>query len=211
VDTGVFGRYGADPYEDELVRLLLPVAHREFQMVWVPSWEPEGVVYVEKTSERGEPEAFRVVTLELPLNLHTQVFQWQAARKGPDGVIPSGPEDFRAAIEALAPTPARSEAPISPGTVAALRRVWQAALRGARLPSDDDGFTLDGTNLHFATWEPGAGYLTATAASPAPGTRCYELVTLGDQLARLAKVGASERQALEARIVQSANTLEAKF
>ena len=104
------------------------------------------------------------------------------------------------------------EAPLSGAAFAALTAAWESALQDlCPLIQRDHGPIYGGVKVDGVIYDFTTLGRTGRAHSPAPGSSAEALVTLGDQLAALARSEPKDRPALEAKLIVAAEAVRARF
>jgi len=161
------------------------------QMITVPAFGGEELVFVDAEDEPKHPNPYTVV--------HVRI-----ATEG----------GLRAVREGDKVGTVVKRAPLSRETFLVLNRVWLCAAAHARYESSvrtkRDGSqyaVLDGTTYHFATFQRGVGWPAAIASSPGKGTPGWKLAHVGKLLAELADSSPEKQPELERQLASSARTL----
>jgi hypothetical protein len=210
--TPVHGVYSSpslvDPYHLALRDALLGEhPYRKCQMLVLPSFQAEWVVYVVQDDTQGPGRLFYKT-------MHTQLWgnmMQQIERDAPDPRSYSiGPDAQSAALRKVTKRVDVRTVDLDASTIAALERAWTDMLMRTRYPGTPD-LGLDGTSYVAANWSRGLGPLSGETWSPEEGTPTYDLVAIADQLRDLATAPPQGQPRLEAEISLMANALHVRL
>lgn len=205
---GVFSWVSAPyPYYLALQESLIGESiYRECQMLVVPSFEPEWVVYLVRDDKGVAHVIYKVMEKSLWGNMMGQIEH--------DAVNPNsystGVYAQSAALLKLEKKVERHAAPIGKAAAETLNNVWDAMLTRVKYPLEPM-LGLDGATYYVAHWTQSKGFRSGTTRSPDPKSLAGALVELGDKLRVFSLALPLEQPVLEKDILASARALYSKI
>jgi len=200
-EEGIFAsNAGPGPYRLALRRALLEDdRYRRCQLMTLPSFEPESVVYIQKKD--GE-------TTVISRTLKRQLWgQMMAEMRNPakDNSINLGAASRAKALDRIQVAVEVKTARIDEQSADLIMKVCERVLLGTRYPGNPT-HGLDGVRYHAGHWIPGA-FLAGQTWSPRPGTVARDFVDMEDFLAAYAKSPPSSREAAKESLLAKARQL----
>jgi hypothetical protein len=181
-EEGSFAGRIFEPYDAAVaVALLGEHNFRKCQMLIIPSFSPENVVYVVR--ERGA--SAKVIAKQLEQNLWA-VMNDVLSDGGRANSYEETPEAQQRALGKIDKKVKRWEREIDQKTADDLEKVWRMVLSRVQY-GDNDTIGLDGETYHIAHFERGIGYRTGTTWSPSNGSLLARFVQLGSALRDFAR------------------------
>ena len=188
--------------------LLAEHEYRKCQMVVLPSFRAEWVVYiVHDDAERPG----RLVYKAMRKMLYGEM-QRQIEKDAPDPRSYSvGPEAEVAALRKVTKEVDVRVVDLDASTIAVLERAWSDMLVRTRYPAQLGLVGMDGTSYVAANWSRVTGSLSGETWSPEKGTPTYDLVAIAERLRDLALAPQQRQTKLKAEVVAMANALQARL
>jgi hypothetical protein len=191
---GVFEEHFLD-YRLTLRRALLAEHDvRKCQILTVPAFEREWVVYLVRTDSNDGQVVFKVVKSHLWPEMPFHKPQRPTKPKPSEGIVGQNPP-VETSIAAL-PAP----------TADLLEEVWSAMLARVRYPKRVT-LGLDGTTYHVAHRQRGVGTRSGTTWSPDPGSYAGAVVSIAQRLRDYARADDDKRAGLAVQITSEATHL----
>jgi hypothetical protein len=175
---------------------------RKCQVVFMPSFSPEGAVFI-IWDEKKVGVAPKVVAVELERQLWSEM---QKHMRGEKSSWSGKPEDMKRVLPHINSNVLRAEADIDAKAAKMLESVWESMLLRVR-HSKEEITGLDGENYHFANAVERRGYLTGKVWSPDKGTPASDLVEIAKALRDYPKLPETERGKSSQAITKMARKL----
>ena len=183
-DGEFVGRETDDHYRLISQALLGEHSHRKCQMLFLPSFAPEGAVYVVRFPEDASglvvvkefeldsrPALLDAQSLDTP---YTRVQRWEARLEGKDADL--------------------------------LETLWVTMLSRVHYEEEPTG-GFDGVEYHAAHFARGFGYRSGKTWSPHSGTLASDFIAVAEELQEFAKEKEVEREVVRRRLMAKAGAL----
>ena len=179
-----------DPYHATLRAALVGEhRYRMCQMVVLPSFEREWVVYV----VRDEHSPDRVVFKRFKKPLWSEMMRL-ISDDGRKKSYSVGAPAQQMALAQVKVDLDRSTASIGNHTVDLLQEVWWRLLGRTRYPVEPE-IGMDGTSYLVASWKTGVGFRSGETWSPEEGSLSRGMVSLAEQLAEYGQAPSVQKEA----------------
>jgi hypothetical protein len=207
-EEGVWADYGEpDPYSTRVAELLLSEhAYRKCQMVFMPSFRSESVVYIVRNDD-SESEALAVVK-ELRPQLYYALTK-ELRREAEGELISWSPQSQRRALKSIQVEAVSSTALLDRATVELLGDVWTEMLTEVRHRTDTLGD--DGISYHVAHYVDGLGYRSGKTWSPSDPGSLSDFVSIAEALRAFVLAKEHTRDAAKLRLQELAIELREKL
>jgi hypothetical protein len=197
-----------DPYRLALRDALLGKhPYRKCQMLVLPSFRAEWVVYVVQENAQGPGWLFYKA-------MHTQLWvqmMQQIERDAPDPRSYSiGPEAQSAALRKLTTRVDTQAIHLDESTLSSLERAWTDMLKRTRYPAKPT-LGLDGVSYIAANWSQDLGPQSGQTWSPEEGSPTFDLVAIAEKLRDLASASPESAPRLSAEAALMANALHVRL
>jgi hypothetical protein len=193
--------------------LLAEHDYRKCQMVVLPSFQAEWVVYVVQ-DDTQRPSPGRLFYKAMRKMLWAEM-QSQIEKDAPNPRSYSvGPEAQVAALRKVKKEVDVRVVDLDASTIAVLEGAWSAMLARTRYPpAQQEILTIgvDGETYVAANWSFGAGSRSGETWSPEKGTPTYDLVAIAERLRDLALAPQPRQAKLKAEVVAMSNDLQARL
>lgn len=197
-----------DPYHIAIRDALLAEhEYRKCQMVVLPSFRPEWVVYVvHDDAQRPGRLIYKAMRKMLWGEMQRQI-----EKDAPDPRSYSvGPEAEVAALRKVTKEVDVRVVDLDASTIAVLERAWLDMLARTRYSAQLE-LGMDGTSYVAANWSRATGPQSGETWSPEKGTPTYDLVAIAERLRDLALAPQQGQTKLKAEVVAMANALQARL
>jgi hypothetical protein len=197
----------ADPYHFALRDALLGEhSYRKCQMVVLPSFRAEWVVYiVQDDAQRGGRLFYKTMHTALWGDMMRQIEQ-DAPNPGSYSL---GPEAQSAALTKVEKKVDVYAVDLDAPTIGTLERAWSDMLARTRYPTQLE-LGIDGTSYIAANWSQGDGPRSGEVWSPEEGTPTHDLVAIAERLRDLATASQDTQPRLKADAAAMAVALHAR-
>ena len=198
-----------DPYHIAIRDALLAEhEYRKCQMVVLPSFRAEWVVYVVQDDNQRPG---RLVYKAMRKMLWGEM-QRQIEKDAPDPRSYSvGPEAEVAALRKVTKEVDVRVVDLDASSIAVLERAWSDMLARTRYPAPTGLVGMDGTSYVAANWSRVTGPQSGETWSPEKGTPTYDLVAIAEKLRDLALAPQERQTRLKVEVVAMANALQARL
>lgn len=168
-------------YEQKVYKTLIKSSNVRLQLITLPSFKPEEVVYI----TWNDNSEIKVVCSKVIGSIWGEITKEIVNKSKKHNSYSLGDEAMTRAASKIKIKTTEASSSISQGTAEILIRLWGKALSEVKYASNPT-IGLDGVSYHFSSWTRGIGTRAGIAWSPSSGTNIADLVEIGKNLCAFA-------------------------